>query len=93
MATSLTINESKKKERKAIRPIQTCEKFENNEKYIEEILKVASEAKTLFVKERIKEVSQALNKRQKDGLNIVDLQKELITLVDTMGQLSSASKN
>ena len=68
-------------------------KFENNEKYIEEILKVASEAKTLFVKERIKEVSQALNKRQKDGLNIVDLQKELITLVDTMGQLSSASKN
>ena len=44
-------------------------------------------------KERIKEVSQALNKRQKDGLNIVDLQKELITLVDTMGQLSSASKN
>lgn len=68
-------------------------KFEDNDKYLGEILKAANEAKMVFIKNKIKEMSFDLSKREKGGEQMDSLQKELILLSQTINQLSSASKN
>ena len=67
-------------------------KFENEKKYLEEILKVAEEMKVLYIKNRIKDIAATLNKKEKDGKEFYVLQKELSTLVSSMQELNSASK-
>ncbi|MEK7573636.1 MAG: DNA primase [Patescibacteria group bacterium] len=67
-------------------------KFENEKKYLEEILKVAEEMKVLYIKNRIKDIAAALNKKEKDGKEFSVLQEELSTLVSSMQELNSASK-
>ena len=67
-------------------------KFENDKKYLEEILKVANEMRLLFIKNRIKEIAGTLNKKEKDGEEFSVLQSELSNLVSVMQQRNSASK-
>lgn len=66
-------------------------KFENGKKHLEEVLKVASEMRVLFIKNKIKEIAAVLNKKEKEGEEFSVLQKELSNLVSVMQQLSSAS--
>lgn len=68
-------------------------KLEGEDKYMEEILKVAGELRFTFIKDRIREVAQTLNTKGKEGEEFTKLQKELSTLVTTMQELNSASKN
>ncbi len=68
-------------------------KFEDEKKYLSEVLKVAHEAKMLFVKNKIKEMSESLNRKEKNGSEIDSLQSELTMLSQTISELSSASKN
>ncbi len=66
-------------------------KFETDKKHLEEVLKVTSEMRMLFIKNRIKEIAAVLNKKEKDGEEFSVLQGELSTLVSVMQQLNSAS--
>lgn len=95
---SLTIDEIIKSLPDELVPVfDTCfllpiPKFENNEKYFEEVLKMAKETKILFIKSKIRKMSLDLNRREKDGDEIGGLEKELISLSETVNQLNSASK-
>ncbi|MDP2585343.1 MAG: DNA primase [Candidatus Levybacteria bacterium] len=62
--------------------------FESENKYAEEVEKVARDLRALFLKNRIKEISDSLKKGEKDEdlKKIADLEKELALAIDLLGK-------
>lgn len=68
-------------------------KFEDKDKYLDEILKISEESRVLFVKNKIKQLSQMFNKGDRKEGKMEELQKELSVLVSSINQHNLASKN
>ncbi|OGH14541.1 MAG: DNA primase [Candidatus Levybacteria bacterium RIFCSPHIGHO2_01_FULL_37_33] len=56
-------------------------KFQDSKKYTQELGKVARESKVLYLKNKIREIAQAINKKEKEKEETQSLQKELSGLV------------
>ncbi len=68
-------------------------KFEEQDKYTQEIEKVVKELKVLDLKNKIKVIAQAINKKEKDRKETRALQMQLSSLLKILQGLSQASKN
>lgn len=68
-------------------------KFEEQGKYTQEIEKVVKELKVLDLKNKIKVIAQAINKKEKDRKETRALQMQLSSLLKILQGLSQASKN
>jgi len=68
-------------------------KFEERDKYTQEIEKVVKELKVLDLKNKIKVIAQAINKKEKDKQEARGLQMQLSSLLKILQGLSQASKN
>lgn len=68
-------------------------KFEERDKYTQEVEKVAKDLKALDLKNKIKIIAQTINKKEKDRQETQGLQKELSSLLKILQSLSQASKN
>ena len=68
-------------------------KFEEEDKYTKELEKVAKELKVLDLKNKIKIIVQAINKKEKDKQETRGLQEQLSGLLKILRGLSLASKN
>lgn len=68
-------------------------KFENAEKYTQELEKVACELRVLYLRNKIKIIAQTINKKEKEKEETRDLQKELSSLLKLLQNLNQASKN
>jgi hypothetical protein len=62
--------------------------FEEEDKYVEEVEKVAGELRVLFLKNKIREISDNLKKGEKeeDVAKIEDLEKELSSAIGLLGR-------
>ena len=67
-------------------------KFEEQDKYTQEIEKVVKELKVLDLKNKIKVIAQAINKRRRKE-EALGLQRQLSGLLKILQGLSQASKN
>ncbi|MEK7502423.1 MAG: DNA primase [Patescibacteria group bacterium] len=68
-------------------------KFEEQGKYTQEIEKVVKELKVLDLKNKIKVIAQAINKKEKEKEEALGLQRQLSGLLNILQGLSQASKN
>lgn len=68
-------------------------KFEEQDKYTQEIEKVVKELKVLDLKNKIKVIAQAINKKEKEKEEALGLQRQLSGLLNILQGLSQASKN
>ncbi len=68
-------------------------KFEESEKYTQELEKVAKELRVSYLRYKIKNIAQTINKKEKNKEGTQDLQSQLSSLLKTLQSLSQASKN
>ena len=68
-------------------------KFEESDKYTQEVEKVAKDLRVLDLKNKIKIIAQTINKKEEDRQETQGLQRQLSSLLKILQGLGQASKN